>query len=349
MNLCGNKLQIGRDKQFNRAAPIALAVVLSFVANLSLAASDPRIVIVTPAPNTVVRPGQNVRVKIGVDSSAELAEVAITSNLFKTGIFVIIPSPPWEADIPIPSRLTGRHKLFIEAKTTDRKYHLKAAELPLLVIPDETPFHIYVDDSIDLKHDKEQIDVSALYARDIERHVSEGMLGTKYTSLNPKIAKVDADGFVTPISTGATIVVTEHKGLKAYSKVTVGDPRRDGVLPVDQTAKFSIGASDVQEDIRNNWQNVQQLIITNKANKPMPRFDLVIANLPDGVTLVDPEGETAVIKPLGSPYISPDLFEQLGYRSFVLPGESVYVLLRFHNQDGRPITYTPKIISEGQP
>lgn len=81
--------------------------------------------------------------------------------------------------------------------------------------------------------------------------------------------------------------------------------------------------------------------ITNNGRTPVsgPLF-LVLDNLA-GAMLANAEGSTAVLAPLGSPYVS----VQVGGDGILRPHESKSVQLQFQNPGNSAISYTTRTLS----
>ena len=109
--------------------------------------------------------------------------------------------------------------------------------------------------------------------------------------------------------------------------------------PIDQTSKMSFQGGGFLLD-RAKGQYVQQVKITNQSALPLPKpLDLILTGLPSGVKLAEADGVTKNVAPLGSPYADAGTFDG----SFLPPGQSVTLTLRFFNYNNQSITYTPKL------
>ena len=81
--------------------------------------------------------------------------------------------------------------------------------------------------------------------------------------------------------------------------------------------------------------------IENNGISPIPEpLWLALDNLSPSATLLNPDGTTAVLAPLGSPYVS----VQVGGDGLLRPHEVKTVHLEFLNPSGDPITYAPRVL-----
>ena len=87
-----------------------------------------------------------------------------------------------------------------------------------------------------------------------------------------------------------------------------------------------------------NTQTYSQVVhISNDGTSSIPEpLWLVLDNLSTNATLSDADGTTAVLAPLGSPYVS----VPVGGDGILHPHEVKTVHLEFSNPSGYPITYT---------
>jgi hypothetical protein len=81
--------------------------------------------------------------------------------------------------------------------------------------------------------------------------------------------------------------------------------------------------------------------IENDGTSPSPEpLWLVLDNLSAGATLLNPDGTTTVLAPLGSPYVS----VAVGGDGLLRPHEVKTVHLEFLNPSNDPITYAPRVL-----
>jgi hypothetical protein len=338
-----------------RSVVIATVAILTLNGSPSLAAPDPRVVVVSPASNTTFRPGDRIRVRVEVDPSVQVAAVIAIAD-FKSEIAPLeLFSAPFEGELVIPNHITGSFGFGVGVITADDN-RLRGPEIAFRVIPAETPIHLEVTSSMILSPPntpggqppdslgRRTISVMGDYGNDIERDVGGSLFGTTYTSSNPSIATVDAQGVVVPVAPGIAYVVVEHKGVRAFTEIKV-KPISGSLPPIDQTAKVSIQASGFRLD-RTKGMYVQQVTITNQSALPLPKpLKFILVGLPANVRFVGTASKTENIAPLGSPW----QFIDLGGQEFFSPANSVTVNLEFRNDTGVPITYTPVVYTVMKP
>lgn len=310
---------------------------------------DPHIVVLSPLKNAVVRPGERIWVRVEVDPNLQLYAVGILSPSKADILPLTMKTPPYVGEIVIPKHLIGPVDLSVIAKTKEGEI-IVGPVIPIGVVPDEIPTVIEASGGLRFElpggsgnvirgsRDPSQIWVRAYYANNSMRDLYLGMLGITYASLNPQIATVSPDGVVTPIGAGVTFIRAEYKGLKAYAKVEVEDPKGGARAPVDQTAHASIRTRDIAGN-PSATEYTQQLTIINTSSVPVAANCLVFAGLPERVMLGEQTGRTQSITPFNSPFIRIPLV--------LAPGESVTGMLHFSNPDRVPITYTPKLMISG--
>ena len=92
-------------------------------------------------------------------------------------------------------------------------------------------------------------DETTLYVKgktNILANVVSGSGITTYTSSNPKVAKVDANGKVTAVKKGSVIITATNNGVSGQVKITVKNPtlnKKTVTLKKGKTAKLSVKGS----------------------------------------------------------------------------------------------------------
>jgi hypothetical protein len=85
----------------------------------------------------------------------------------------------------------------------------------------------------------------------------------------------------------------------------------------------------------------QLVRVTNTGTAPAPApLCLVLDSLSPNATLINADGVSSVLAPLGSPYLNIDA----GGESVLGPNESRTVRLEFADRSGTPITYVPRVL-----
>lgn len=304
---------------------------------------------ITPASGSVVRPTESVPFRIEVDPALQAQKVRIWAGM-KYGIAPVeIPTPPYETSIAIPTDLSGPIEIYVTVYLPDNK--ARTVSLTLYVIPADAPVKLEVTDTRTLNLPPKllsalsrRLHVIGIYADGTRRDLRGAALGTTYTSTNPAVATVDAEGVVLPVAPGVAFVVTEHRGLRAYTEVDVLDPTTGNPPPIDQTGNVSMVVTGFQLN-RELGRYIQSVTITNTSALPLPKpLEFVISGLPSGVELTVDDGKTRTIAPIGSPYRS-ITFDA----PFLMPGASQTIKLGFTNNYGVPITYTARLYTASRP
>ena len=171
--------------------------------------------------------------------------------------------------------------------------------------------------------------------------LSSGVTGTLYTSSDPAVVTVSADGLVSIIGPGRATVSVRQGALSDLASFVVEDPAHP-LPPASVAGALNITRSGLQLD-RSTGFYVQTLKLSNNSPGPLPApLFLVIKNLTAGVTLVSKSGLTAVVAPVGSPYLAVPLPGD----GLSLPvGATVSFTLRFLNPDRRLVAYTPDVVN----
>lgn len=343
----------------------SIACAFLLVAWLPQAGGEPRdvvspgITLLSPTPGQTVRPGESVTLELRPDSSLN-ADVMLVLSITRGSIWPAmqqINGPPFRTALAISPDTSGEVSFTALFRSTSGEF-VGEAEITVLVIPEETPEEIQVsessfwldppnpDGSFPDNAGSRRIRVRGIYPGQLTRDLTPAILGTTYTSSNTRIVTVTEDGVLKPVAPGLAYIIIENQGLRKFVEVVVEDPIRDSPPAVDRTNDVDIQLGRLM------WRAVddgvvlkQEVTITNKTALPLSWLSLVLDGLPENVRLVDDDGKTEVLQPLGSPYY--DVLSR--YKPFLLPGESVTVTPRFLPATLLPITYTPRIVSGGRP
>ena len=112
-----------------------------------------------------------------------------------------------------------------------------------------------------------------------------------------------------------------------------------GVIPTAPNLLVSVGALLTEGD---SSHVVQQVQITNNGKTPVfAPLSLALDHLNSDVTLVNANGNTAVLAPLGSPYIN----VPVGSDGALRPSETKTVKLSFLNPNNSAIAYSPRLLN----
>jgi hypothetical protein len=134
---------------------------------------------------------------------------------------------------------------------------------------------------------------------------------------------------------------SETNNFGGFNNVAIVNDLSDLFVPgTIRTASLLVNAGDLV--FNPHTQHYHQLVrITNDGDGPAPTpVRLVLDNLSANATLLDADGTTAVLAPLGSPYISIDR----GNSTFG-PHETRTVQLEFANPSRQSISYDTRVLS----
>lgn len=133
-----------------------------------------------------------------------------------------------------------------------------------------------------------------------------------------------------------------------YNSVALVNDLSDLFLPeaVPAPASFTIERSQIFQDPDTHhafqFVNVRN---TSEGLAPAPLF-LVLDNLSANATLLNSSGLTAVLAPLGSPYVLLTLDgDSNGEQQFLRPGQAAVATLEFLDPSGTGITYDTRVLS----
>jgi len=139
------------------------------------------------------------------------------------------------------------------------------------------------------------------------------------------------------------IPVNETNNFGGYNNVAavndLSDLFVDGVIPAPRSA--FVTAEDVV--INPHTHRAQQVVhITNDGTSPVPApLWLALDNLSPNATLLDADGVTSVLAPLGSPYVN----VPVGGDDVLRPHESKTVILQFADPSGDAISYDARVLN----
>jgi hypothetical protein len=163
-------------------------------------------------------------------------------------------------------------------------------------------------------------------------------MGATFTSSDPAVITVDANGYASVVGAGTASVKGTFAGMSAFATFAVEDPEQR-LPPQDLTSSVVITASDAQLD-HATGHFIQTLTIRNQTANPLiaPLY-LTLEELPQHVhPVIGTVGRTKNLLPLETLYIDIDLPDQT-----LAPGASVVVQLTFVNTLNIPISYVAKV------
>lgn len=355
--VCNNLIQITTNKNTVRIISVMIGLYLLVPVNYVYSAHpvikpDPGITIVSPPQGTQAAPGSTVRVVVDVDTGLYTpTEVIAGSANMRFGVpSTTDNAAPYELDLVMPARgWMGVLDIAIIVKTATDSF--SGPDLRLEIVPETPPTklefsnpHYIIDTPVNpALASQRKLRISAQYPDGETRSLENVLSDVSFVSNNPSVVTVDEVGQMTVVAPGTTYITATFAGISEFVEVNV--LYSNGELPImEYTDNVSISASGFKKDI-NSGLYIQQLELTNTGSLPIPRpVRLIVNDLPAGVHMLGASG-TKNITPLGSDYLSIDM----GSSTFWLPGATVPVKLAFRNDDGRPITYTPRIFTAIRP
>lgn len=136
-----------------------------------------------------------------------------------------------------------------------------------------------------------------------------------------------------PIPVGETNVNGGYNNVATVNDLS--DLFQDGVVPA-----YSLGATIEVNNVNPHGKGLSIVRITNTGTVPVPGpLFLVLDNLSSNATLDNVTGTTAVLAPLGSPYVLVNLDG-----NSLAPGDSAVAQLDFSDPTLQPINYTTRIL-----
>jgi hypothetical protein len=139
-----------------------------------------------------------------------------------------------------------------------------------------------------------------------------------------------------PIPTG------ESNNFGGFNNVAIANDLSDLFVPGAIPAPASTAVTGEGFVFNPHTRTYSQVVhVANNGNSPIPEpLWLVLDNLSASATLSNADGTTAVLAPLGSPYVS----VPVGGDGLLAPNEVKTVHLEFLNSSGDPITYSPRVL-----
>ena len=303
--------------------------------------------IVSPVPGQVFAPGDVVDFVAEVDPLLQAGAGTVLASL-DSGIDPLdLPGVPYSGQIPLPSDLTGPVDLVFAVQDQGGNY-LDSALVTVEVVPGDPPLWLESltgNVNIDLSWSSsptEQLRIRGHYDGGIVRDLTSSVTGTVYRSLDGSVATVDGEGLVTAVGTGRTVIEVRHLGVQAWVEVDVHDPATP-LSDIDQTAAVVIEGGGFRRD-RKTGRIVQRVTVRNQSQEALPSpLQLIVSDLPSGVSVMNADGVTRRVVPVGAPYIR---LEQDGP---LVPGGEAATTLEFETLEGRGVEYTARVFSSYRP
>ena len=344
----GGPLNQDSEESSERLAGGSQLNVASTTSALGSAASapvgDPRVQITRPANGQRFAPGETVNVTLQLTAplTASAAFVAPEVAGLPPLVATSASGDSYQATFVIPNTFAG--PLVIAPAILDSSQNpIRGVTSTVDVVPAEAPSGLILAGGnyshLSSAPASDSIYVTGTYPDGVQLNLTSPVTGTTYTSSNPDVLTVDANGDVNIVTLGTAAVAVENGGQKVFSTFVVENPANP-LPPQDVTAHVTISASGFQLN-RSTGFFVQTVELSNLTNFPIvgPLY-FVLNNLTAGVTLItNSGGKTQTIPPARSPFIRLKLAD-----GFTLqPGASVPLVLQFLDQSRTRINYTPKV------
>lgn len=332
---------------------IAFAFVMLGFGGNSLAEGNAEITFESPSDGQTFEPGDEVEVRISVNTSSSVQRVYVWPGVQDQNAFSVLESLPYITSFTIPESLTGPVDIYITVQAQDGELIGEKTQT-INVVPSDTPNKIRAELSepiISLEDGPatNNIVVTGIYG-DTERDLSLPTFGATYSSSDPSVVTVDPTGVVQLTGPGTAYIVVEVLGLKTYVEVTIPEQENQELTPMDITDQVVMSSSGFRRDPQTGFY-VQEISIQNAGQLPLSYpLKLVLDNLPEGVDVENKKGTTSAVMPLRSPIVrvlpvDPD--NSLG--QYLAPGEWAKAIIEFSNLDGRPISYGKRLFSGASP
>lgn len=310
-----------------------------------LPASTGLAAITSPAPGASFAPGATVNVTTSLDPGFTATQ-AVASVGRRLESFTP-PSAGTDFQVTIPLDLAGDVPLsvsFFDATGAE-----ESDEITIHVQPAAAPVSLRVPAAHALAFPpapggEERLSVQGVYADGAVRDLRDPSTGTTYTSLDPSIAGVGADGVLSAVGAGITSVRIDHAGLQAFTTVLVGSPVSTALPTASVSAQMQLVRSGIRLD-RTTGFFVQDVQVTNAGTEPaLGPLWLVVSNLTPDVDWVDPDAFSEVSDP-GAPAGRLALADGLA----LAPGETSARTLRFLNPNRSAIDYQIDVVQGPRP
>lgn len=336
--------EASRERPASGSQPNAGGIMPPLGSAASAPVGDPRVQITKPSNGQQFAPGDTVNVTLQVTAPLTASAAFIAPEVAGLGPLVATSasSDSYQASFVIPNTFAG--PLVIAPAILDSSQNpIRGVTATINVVPAGPPSGLMLAGGnythLSSAPATDSIYVSGIYPDGVQLDLTSSVTGTTYTSSNPEVLTVDANGSVNILTLGAAAVAVENGGQKAFSTFVV-ENSASPLPPQDVTTQVTISASGFQLN-RSTGFFVQTVQLSNLTSFPIvgPLY-FVLTGLPNSVTLItNSGGKTQTIQPLRSPFVKLQLAD-----GFTLqPGASISLVLQFLDQSRARIDYTPKV------
>lgn len=300
---------------------------------------DTRVRITAPSAGQTLTPGTTLNITVQVDASVQATDAYLTlEGIGQVGTQAdgtqfqgtqIVPSTFAGPLTIIPVAVNAQGNLYQGAPVT--------VAIAPAVFPEQVAFaqrDFYVPPTLGTQ----QLHLMGLFAGGSQLDLTSAAAGTVYTSSNPSVVAVTADGLAQIVSNGTSVITGTNGTAKDYASFVVQNSAT--IPPQDRTGQFAVQSSGLRLD-RTTGFFVQTITVTNSSLLPIPGpLYLVILGLPSSVTLVNKSGATTTFMP-GSSFLLLPIPNGL---STIAPGGSVTQTLQFLNPNHMNIAYSTAVV-----
>jgi pimeloyl-ACP methyl ester carboxylesterase len=293
-------------------------------------ASDPRLQITSPAPGQVFAPGDTVNIVVSITAPLVANDIAVSVPGLGTLPGTNYDGSTYQASFTIPGYFAG--PLVLTPSIIDTGGNaIDGVPVGVAVRPAMPPLAInFQQKNFRLTPlsvgSVEALQVLGTFGDGVTRDISAAAAGTIYSSSNPAIVSVDAEGIWQVNGTGISIITAINGGQQDYAVFVVEDTANP-LPPQNDSAQLTVQQSGMRLD-RTSGFFVQSLTVVNTQHVPIPGpLYLVLSGLPSGVNLVNQSGLTRNVLN-GSPYLRvPLVTDGLSLQ----PGQSVVFTAQYLN------------------
>ncbi|MBI5485499.1 MAG: hypothetical protein HY888_13735 [Deltaproteobacteria bacterium] len=181
------------------------------------ASSAYSLTIIQPVNNSVVYPGQKIKVVIEAASNEDIAAIVVSATPTGSSSEVLI-APPYEIELRIGDQYVGNARVEAIARLTDDTAVKTGIDISVQLPPDVKLEKIITDKNLVIRkksvtesNNTKSIFVRGLFSDGIKREL-DVIGGAQYTSSDTNIVTVDNKGVVTALKLGTAMIVMSAGG-----------------------------------------------------------------------------------------------------------------------------------------
>lgn len=301
-------------------------------------------------------PGDTIKIRLQFDPALNVTDASAYVQGMG-GVQGRVTPAGYEGEYRIPDYCAGTLVIDVAvyAGSTTWVFH---EDRTLAVRPRQKPMSVKISQNVRMLDPRskypEQIYVKGTYRANplippasLERDITKGAAGTRYFTSDPAVVSVDVDGACRVHGAGTAVITAENDGVKDQAVFLVEDAAHPlAATELNNRVTLTKSPFRRQRGTIGFWRQemlyVQDVRITNKSGLLFvgPLY-LLIKDLPDKKVRVINSGQTTLVSPVGSPYMSIKL---AGDGLTLKPGESTVVTLEIDAPSESAIRYTPVLI-----